>query len=95
MSTYCKVFFFHVSGRIQNEAGNLEVRETKNLSFTHDVSRDIFHLVIGRQFGFIVYNVLQLAEEPGIDLSQFVDTVDAVSFFHSLCDGEDTQVGRT
>ena len=36
-----------------------------------------------------------LDEEPRIDLSQFVDAVDGISLFHSLCDGEDTQVCRT
>jgi len=95
VSAYCQIFLFHVAGRVQYEAGNLEVRETKNFSFAHHVSRNIFHLIICRQFCLVVNNVLQLAEEPRIDLSQFVDAVDGISFFHSLCDREDTQVCRT
>ena len=89
-----QVFFFHIAGRIQHETRNLEVRETEYLRFTHHVCRDILYLIISRKFRLIINNILQFAEEPRIDLCQFIDAVDRISFFQSLRDGKYTQIGR-
>ena len=42
---------------------------------------------------FVVDNVFQFADEPRVNLGQFVDAFDGISLFQRLCDGEDTQVG--
>ena len=43
---------------------------------------------------FVVDNVFQFADEPRVNLGQFVDALDGITFFQRLCDGKDTQVGR-
>ena len=90
---YHKVFLLHIAFRAQHETCNLEIGETEHFRFAQHVGRNIFHLIILREFILIVYDVLQLAEEPRVNLRQFKDTVDCVAFFQSLGDGEHTQVG--
>ena len=41
---------------------------------------------------FQVNNMLQSFKEPYVNLGQFLDTLDSISFFHGLCDGKDTEV---
>ena len=47
-----------------------------------------------RQFQLVVNNVLQLAEEPRVDLRQFENAVNSIPFLQGLSDGKHTQVGR-
>ena len=42
----------------------------------------------------IVNDILELANEPWVYLCQFVYPVDGISLFQSLCDSENTKVGR-
>ena len=79
---------------MKHEAGDLEVGEAQHLSLTENIGRQILNLVILRKFMLVVDNVLQLTQEPGIDLGQFVDAVDGITFFQCLCDSEDTQICR-
>ena len=41
----------------------------------------------------VVYDVLQLAQEPRVNLGQLKDAVDGISLFQSLGNGKDAQVG--
>ena len=41
---------------------------------------------------FQVYDVLQTLQEPYINFGQFLDTLNGVAFFQSLCNSKDTQV---
>ena len=90
---YGKVFLLHIALRIQHEAGNLEVREAKHFGFAQHVGGDVFHLIILGKFLLVVYDVLQLAQEPGVNLGQLKDAVDGISLFQSLGNGKDAQVG--
>ena len=95
VGTYLQVFFLHVSLRgFQYEAGNLEIGEAHYLGLTEHLGRKFFERVIFRQLMFVVDNVFQLADEPRVNLGQFVDALDGITFFQRLCDGKDTQVGR-
>ena len=91
--TYGEVFLLHIALRIQYEAGNLEVGEAKHFCFAQHIGRNVFYLIILRKFLLVVYDVLQLAQEPGINLGQLEDTVDGISLFQSLGNSKDTQVG--
>ena len=46
------------------------------------------------QDSHIIDDILQLIQEPGVDLGQLIDTLHAVTLHQSLCHSEDTQVGR-
>ena len=41
-----------------------------------------------------IHDVLQTLQEPHVDLRQFFDTLNGVTLFECLGDGEDTQVSR-
>ena len=92
--TYNQIFLFHISGRIQDESRNLKIRETKNFRFPKHIGRNIFHLIIYREPFFKISYVLQLAQEPRINLRQFMNTFHRISFFQGFCYRKNTQVGR-
>ena len=93
-ATNGQVFLFHVAGGLGHEAGNLEVRETENLCLTEYFFRQFFYLIICSKYVLVIHDVLQLTEEPWVNLGQFIDAFDAIAFFQSRCDREDTEVGR-
>ena len=42
----------------------------------------------------VVYDIFQFADKPRVNLGQFIDAFDRVTFFQCLCNGKDTQVSR-
>ncbi len=71
----------------------LEVGETIDLSRAHQflvksIYVALLHLLVD------VDDMLQLLEEPLVNLSQFMDIVNGISLVHSLRDDEDTLVCR-
>ena len=46
------------------------------------------------QYSHIIDDILQLVQEPGVDLGQLIDTFHAVTLHQSLRHSEDAQVGR-
>ena len=92
-STYGQILLLHVALGLQHEASNLEVTESKNLSLTHGRFVNLFQAAESYQLMLEINDILQFAEEPGINLGQLVDAVDADALLQSLCYGKDTQVG--
>ena len=93
-ATNGQVFFFHVAGGLGHKAGNLEVRETEYLCLTEYFFRKVFNLIISSKNVLVINDVLQLAQEPWVNLGQFVDAFDSIAFFQSRSDREDTEVSR-
>ena len=78
------ILLLHIAGRILDESGNLEVREAQPFCFQQDISRQLLNLVILLQDFGIIHDVLHPFDEPGIDLCQFVDTIDTIPFSNAL-----------
>ena len=93
--TYCKVFLFHVATlRLDYETSNLEVRESENLSLTHNLWSDFFERIVAFEFLLEVHDVLHSLDKPRVNLSELIDALDGVTLFQSLCDSENAKVGR-
>ena len=90
---HLEVFLLHIARGMEHEAGYLEVGEAQHLGLAQHIGGDVFHLIILGKRVLVVDDVLQLAQEPGIDLGQLVDAVDGVALLQRLGDGEDAQVG--
>ena len=88
-----QVLLLHVAFGMQDEAGNLEVREAQTLGLAQHVGGDVFNPVVLRKNALVVHDVLQAGDEPGVYLGEFHDALDAVALFQRLGDGEDAQVG--
>ena len=94
IAAYLQVLLFHVSALgLQHETGNLEVREAGTLHFQQQLVGQLLQCIVFQQLMLQVNDMLQSLQEPYINLRQFLDALDAVALFQSLCNGEDTQVG--
>ena len=74
--------------------GNLEIRESINLCGAQQFLVEHIDALAGLQGFIYVDDVLQLVEEPLVNLGQFVYLVDGITLVHGLGDDEDTLVGR-
>ena len=90
-----QVLLLHVTTLgLQHEAGNLEVAESTTLHLQQQLVGQFLKLVVLLQLVLQVDNVLQALQEPDVDLREFLDTLDGITLFKGLSDGEDTQIGR-
>jgi len=93
VSANAEQFLFHIAGGTFNKTGNLEIGETKALGFFQHVSGQVFNVLVSTKDFRIVEDVFEFAQEPGVNLGQFIDTVDGIAGFKSLCYGKHAQVG--
>ena len=88
---------FHIPF-VTDGTGNLEIRETLNLSFTKQFVRQIGNLFMivspTMQFFGSLHDIHQLLQEPFINLSQFVHLIDGVASAKRFRDHENTFIGR-
>ena len=86
---------FHALRFFQSHgAGNLEVGEALALGAAQEVLAQRGKIGAGVQFAVGEMNVVELLQEPLVNLREFVDLVDGVALQQSLFDNEDALVGR-
>jgi hypothetical protein len=74
--------------------GDLLVGETLLLGLVHELLLDAVKAANGFEFVSSVNNVLDLVEEPFVDLGEFVDAVNRVAFVeHGLTNSQPSTVG--
>ena len=92
MVAHAEDIALHVAGRILNESCNLEVGETKSLSFTHHILGKILDAVVAFKNTLISYYIRKTLNKPFVDLSQLLDALHSVTLLKSLCNSEDAEV---
>ena len=88
-----KVLLLHLSFRLQDETGYLEVAESEDLSLSQNSRRNIFQPMVAFQRMLEVDDILQAVDKPRGYLCQRAYPLHRVAFFQSLSDGKDAQVG--
>ena len=83
---------FHAFIHLQHEASNLEVRETSSLHLADEFGGNVFEFVVSFEFVLEVNDILKAVEEPLVNLCEFFDAFNGVTFFQRLSDSKYAEV---
>ena len=86
-------FGFVVAFGVFNKAGDLEVREAQSFCFGQNFGGKVFDFVVLFENNRVVYNVFQTRKEPWVNLGQFFDAFNAITFFQCFGNSEDAHIG--